>query len=88
VFADSTSLSLIFFGQLELLHARTGTEFLFIAVRPDSDQFLQPHAVASTRISDFFSLVMKQPLVEVATQMEAYCLSGLDGKCLYFLSAL
>lgn len=37
------------------------------------------HATSS-KIPAFFDLVVKKPVTDIATSMEAFCLSGIDGK--------
>jgi hypothetical protein len=71
-----------------MLHNRTGIEFVLLAVRPESDQHLQPFATASTRVSDFFSLALQLPLPDMATRVEAYCLSGLEGEESFLLQVI
>ncbi|GBE85875.1 hypothetical protein SCP_0803970 [Sparassis crispa] len=66
--------------QLEALHARTGTEILMIAVRSSNDHYNRPHVFfTSDRLSDFFTVVLRTQLADVAMQMESYCLSGIQG---------
>ena len=66
--------------KLTTLHARTGTETVLIAIRPDSDQYLRPYVFSSSdRVSEFFPLSLQHPLSDIATRLEAYCLSGIEG---------
>jgi hypothetical protein len=53
---------------------------VMIAVRPDADQYLQPHVFTSSeRVSEFFPLSLHNSVLDVATRMEAFCLSGIEG---------
>jgi hypothetical protein len=65
------------------LHSYMGTEFLLVAVCPDSNQYLRPYIFTSSDwVSEFFSLSLQHSLSDVAMRLEAYCLSGIDGKYL------
>jgi hypothetical protein len=56
-----------------------------MAIRPDTDQYLRPYVFASSdRVSEFFPLSLQQPLSDIVTRLEAYCLSGIEGQYLLF----
>jgi len=61
-------------------------EFALIAVRGDSDQYMQLFAISSECLVDFFLIVLCQPLSNLVTRIEAYCLAGIEGKFFYLLS--
>lgn len=69
-----------FFLQLDALHARTGFEALLFGVRSSADHYTAPvvHST-STKLPSFFDLVVQKPVTDLATAMEAFCLSGVDG---------
>jgi hypothetical protein len=66
--------------KLQNLHARSGTEFVLIAVRPDNEHYLHPYVSTSTdRVSEFFSMSLQRSLTNVSMRLEAYCLTGIQG---------
>lgn len=68
--------------QLDALHARTGFETVLFGVRSSTDHYTAPTVhMTSHKISTFFDLVVKKPVTDLATSMEAFCLSGVDGEC-------
>jgi hypothetical protein len=73
---------IIFIQQLNSLHARTGIEVAMFAVRSNSDHY-NPAEVfyTSDRIADFFQLSVGHTVQDIATRMEAYCISGVEGLC-------
>jgi len=38
----------------------------------------------SPRIPKFFDLLIKKPVTDIATSLEAFCLSGIDGEFTQF----
>jgi len=50
-------------------------------VRSSADHYTPPivHATSS-RIPSFFDVVVKKPVTDLATSIEVFCLSGVDGK--------
>lgn len=67
--------------QLDALCARTGFETIVFGVRSSSDHYSPPLVhTTSTKIPVFFDLVVKKPVTDIATSMEAFCLSGIDGE--------
>ena len=69
------------FLQLDALHACTGFETIVFGVRLSADHYTPPmvHST-SPRIPAFFDLVVKKPVTDLATSLEAFCLSGVDGE--------
>ena len=69
--------------QLDALYARTGFETITIGVRSSADHYTAPivHAT-SPKIPSFFDLIVKKPVTDLATSIEAFCLSGVDGESL------
>ena len=67
--------------QLDALHARTGFETIVFGVRSSADHYTAPivHAT-SPKILTFFDVVVKKPVTDLATSIEAFCLSGVDGE--------
>ncbi|PPQ79250.1 hypothetical protein CVT24_007508 [Panaeolus cyanescens] len=62
------------------LHARTGVEIFFIAVRSELENFNKPFFFAtSTRIKDFFNSVLNTNIADMSLRMEAYMISGVEG---------
>lgn len=68
---------------MDALNARTGFEAVIIGSRSSADHYTAPivHAT-SKKIPTFFDLVIKKPLPDIATAVEAFCLSGVDG-CIF-----
>jgi hypothetical protein len=70
---------------MHALHARTGTEMIFIAVRSDVTDYLGPLvSTTSERGVDFIRLATKSDLTTLALRYEAYCLSGIEGRFLVY----
>lgn len=69
------------YPQLDALHARTGFETIVFGVRSSGDHYTAPivHAT-SQKIPTFFDVVVKKPVTDLATSIEAFCLSGVDGE--------
>ncbi|OBZ76475.1 hypothetical protein A0H81_02991 [Grifola frondosa] len=66
--------------ELEMLSERSGIEIVLLAARSNHEQFNQPFAfVSSQRVSDFFNLLFKTPVLDVVIRLEAYCISGVEG---------
>ena len=67
--------------QLDALYARTGFETIVFGVRSSADHYTAPmvHATSS-KIPKFFDLIIKKPAADLATSIEAFCLSGVDGE--------
>jgi hypothetical protein len=67
--------------QLDALYARMGFETIVFGVRSSADHYTAPmvHAT-SPKIPAFFDLVVKKPATDLATSIEAFCLSGIDGE--------
>lgn len=67
--------------QLDALHARTGFETIVFGVRSSGDHYTAPivHSTSS-KIPTFFDVVVKKPVTDLATSIEAFCLSGVDGE--------
>jgi len=52
-------------------------------VRSSADHYTAPLVhTTSPKIPTFFDLVVKKPVTDIATSMEAFCLSGVDGECM------
>lgn len=67
--------------QVENLYHRTGTEFLIFAARTSHEDYMCPYMLStSRRIEDFFQATMRQGPTEFALKLEAFCLTGLDGR--------
>lgn len=48
------------------------------------DHYSTPVVYASsTKIPTFFDMVIKRPVTDLAMSLEAFCLSGVDGKSMY-----
>jgi hypothetical protein len=62
------------------LNARTGFKVIVTGSHASADHYTAPiiHAT-SKKIPMFFDLVIKKPLPDLATAIEAFCLSGVDG---------
>ena len=62
----------------------TGFETILFGVRSSLGHYSPPvvHAT-SPKIPTFFDLVVKKPITDLATSMEAYCLSGIDGEFMW-----
>jgi hypothetical protein len=67
--------------QLDTLHARTGFESIVFGVRSSADHYtpLIVHATSS-KIPTFFDVVVKKPVADLVTLIEAFCLSGFDNE--------
>jgi hypothetical protein len=67
--------------QLDALHARTGFEVIVFGVRSSADHYTAPivHSTSS-KIPTYFDVVIKKPVTDRATSIEAFCLSGVDGE--------
>ncbi|PPR04389.1 hypothetical protein CVT24_013218 [Panaeolus cyanescens] len=62
------------------LHARTGIQIFFIAVRSELENFNKPFFFAtSSRIEDFFNTVLNTNIADMSLRMEAYMISGVEG---------
>jgi len=62
------------------LNARTGFEVVVIGTRSSADHYTAPMVYStSKKIPLFFDLIIKKPLPDLATAIEAFCLSGVDG---------
>ena len=50
-------------------------------VRSSADHYTAPmvHATSS-KIPTFFDLIVKKPVTDLTTSIEAFCLSGVDGE--------
>lgn len=68
--------------QLKELHEHTGTEIIFIAVRGECSNFLQPFVVASPKVEEFFQATYKTSITSMSLKYEGFCISGLQGKLL------
>ena len=68
-------------SQLDALHTRTGFETIILGVRSSTNHYTAPivHATSS-KIPTFFQAVIKKPVTDLATSIEAFCLSGVDGE--------
>jgi hypothetical protein len=67
--------------QLDALHARTGFESIVFGVRSSADHYTPPIVhTTSSKIPTFFDVVVKKPVTDLATSIEAFCLSGVDGE--------
>ena len=66
---------------MDALHAHTGFETILFRVWSSCDHYSAPivHSTSS-KIPTFFDVVVKKPVTDVATSMEAFCLSGVDGE--------
>lgn len=59
---------------------RTGCEILLFAVRSEIDHYNRPIVVASSpRVSNFFKMCFNQLPTQWVFNLEAFCLTGLDG---------
>ena len=68
-------------GQLELLHERTGFEFVLIVVCATIDQYLSPYFFyTSERVGQFFEIVSKSSVSDFVGHLEGWCIAGVDGK--------
>jgi hypothetical protein len=67
-------------AQLKRLTMRTGDEYLLIATRGNNKVFHKPYFFASSdRVTEFFSNAYKEDLVDTATRMDAFMVSGVEG---------
>ena len=67
--------------QLDNLHARTGVAILLMATRSDLDVFGNPVVYHSDeRVQHFMESTMGATLEDTMLRLEAYCISGLEGK--------
>ena len=74
-FADTLS------PQLEFLHGHTDTDVLFTAVRSKLEYYNQPYVFWSNdRVASFWETLTKKTLYDLASQMEGYCISGVECK--------
>ncbi|KAK7447344.1 hypothetical protein VKT23_014054 [Stygiomarasmius scandens] len=65
---------------LQRLNARTGVESAIFTVRSNSEHFNPPEAwVTSERVASFFELGYKETPHAMATRLEGYCISGVEG---------
>jgi hypothetical protein len=70
--------------QVEMLHSRTGTEVLVIAVRSDLRQHLRPHVFyTSDLFTEYFDLTIGKTANDIAFGLEGYCISGIRGYGLF-----
>ena len=52
-----------------------------MGVRSSADHYTAPVVYASSpKIPTFFDVVVKKPVADLATSLEAFCLSGVDGE--------
>ncbi|KAF9788758.1 hypothetical protein BJ322DRAFT_977470, partial [Thelephora terrestris] len=66
--------------QLAQLNARTGLEYLLVACRSTTEDFIKPYAYySSDTILGFFNSSMKRSVDDFSLQIEAYVMSGLKG---------
>lgn len=69
------------FSQLDALYARTKFETIVFGVRSSADHYMALTVyTTSPKIPAFFDLVIKKPVTDLATSLEAFCLSGVDGE--------
>ena len=69
------------FTQLDALRARTGFETILFGVRSSADHYTTPFVHASSpAIPKFFDVVINKPVADLATAIEAFCLSGVNGE--------
>ena len=60
---------------------RTGIEAVVFATRTCTDSFVRPYYHTTGDLPDqFFETVFNRPISDMALKLEAYCLSGVDGK--------
>ncbi|KAF9778552.1 hypothetical protein BJ322DRAFT_1024883 [Thelephora terrestris] len=65
---------------LAQLHARTGLEYLLVACRSTTEDFIKPYAYfSSDTIQGFFNSSLKRSVEEFSLQIEAYVMFGLKG---------
>ena len=78
---DIRSLTNATYLQLDTLHAHTGFETILFGVRSSGDYYTAPivHST-SPKIPTFFNVVVKKPVTDLATSIEAFCLSGVNGE--------
>src|ERR1700733_10808251 len=75
------------YPQLDALSARTGFETVITGTRTSADHYTAPIVHnTSKKITTFFELVIKNPLADLATALEAFCLSGVDGSTFHHLT--
>ncbi|THU95266.1 hypothetical protein K435DRAFT_666810, partial [Dendrothele bispora CBS 962.96] len=65
---------------MQRLNAPTGCEALIITVRSNSEHFNPPEAwITSEHVSSFFEMAFKQTPHSIASRLEGYCISGVEG---------
>ncbi|KAH9847416.1 hypothetical protein C2E23DRAFT_711398, partial [Lenzites betulinus] len=68
------------FEEIRRLHARTGIEIGLFAARSRKDHHTPPTVFGtSERVYDFFQITLQTGMDDVASSLEAYCLSGVPG---------
>ena len=68
--------------QLSQLYARTGLEFLLVACRSSTKDFMKPFIYYSSDVvKEFITDSLNRSMDDLAVQLEAYVMSGLKGTC-------
>ena len=63
-----------------MLHSRTDTEVLIIAVWSNHSHYLWLHIFhTSDLLTDYFDLTIGKSMYDFALGLEGYCISGIEG---------
>ena len=74
-------------SQLGNLVTRTGVEAALVVVRADPAQYSRPYVWRSSqRVTDFFNLARIGTLEDLASRMEGFLSSGVEGQHLHLTS--
>ncbi|KAI0691918.1 hypothetical protein C8T65DRAFT_537243, partial [Cerioporus squamosus] len=66
--------------QLDELKGRTDNDFILLAVRSHIHDYNPPYVYyTNERVQDFFELVTKMPITDLAAKLEAHVISGVEG---------
>ena len=78
--SDHRSISPYLLSQMSQLYARTGLEFLLVACRSSTKDFMKPFIYYSSEVvKTFIADSLNRSLDDFGVQLEAYVMSGLKG---------
>ena len=78
--SDRRSISPYLLSQMSQLYARTGLEFLLVACRSSTKDFMKPFIYFSSEVvKTFIADSLNRSLDDFGVQLEAYVMSGLKG---------